>query len=182
MINMFMLLVGFIILIISWRAWKKTARAAVRDRLFSLRDEWRNHYVDNNLDMLDGTYANIRNLINDMLRYTKRMRMIGFLYFAANVSKEDVLESSSRIDASIDKCSAETKELAIRIRRQASESILLYMASTSLGFISAAVFMFVYMLPNKIFSAIKSGVRALVDIKPDTLEYVVSTENYSCAA
>lgn len=169
MIDLLLTLTGFIVLIVSWRAWKKTARATVRDRLFELRDEWRNHYVDRDLDMADGTYAEIRNLINCMLRYTKRMRMIGFIYFAANISDDDVRESASRIEASIEKANGPTRELALRIRRQASESVLLYMASTSLGFISAGLAMFAYMLPNRILSAIKAGIRSVIDVKPDML-------------
>lgn len=166
-------IVGFVALVFAWRAWKKTARGAVRDCLFSLRDEWRNHYVDCKLDMQDGAYADIRNLLNGMLRYTKRMRMMGFLYFAAHASSEEVASTSSRIDETIDRCDSDTRELAKRIRRKACEAILIYMAATSLGFISAAVFMFVYFLPNRIFSAIKTSIRSVFDVKPAMLEYAV---------
>ena len=166
-------LIAFVLLIVSWRCWKKTARACVRDRLFGLRDEWRNHYVENKLDMEDGAYAEIRELINNMLRYTKSMRMIGFIYFSAQVAEEDVQNSANRLEAAIDCCSPETKALVKRIRQQASESILLYMASTSLGFISAAICMFIYLLPNKILEALKTCVRSIVDIKPATLELAV---------
>lgn len=166
-------LIAFIMLIVSWRCWKKTARACVRDRLFELRDEWRNHYVENMLDMEDGAYAEIRSLLNGMLRYTKSMRMIGFIYFSSQISEEDVANSASKIDSLIGRCNSETQDLVKRIRRQASESILLYMASTSLGFISAVFVMFVYLLPDKIFEALKTCLRSVVDIKPATLELAV---------
>lgn len=169
MIDLLLIFVGFIALIVSWKAWKKTARAVVRDRLFELRDEWRNHYVDNNLDMLDGTYSDIRDLINGMLRYTKRMRMIGFIYFAAHISGDEVKKSTSRIDTSIGKVNGPTHDLACRIRQQASEAVLFYMASTSLGFLSAGVVMFVYLLPNRILSAVKSCIRSVIDVKPDMI-------------
>lgn len=173
MIEVLLTLVGVVALIVSWRAWKKTARGAVRDRLFELRDEWRNHYVRFGLDMQDGAYGEIRDLINCMLRYTKRMRMIGFIYFTSNVNSEDVEKSTLRIESALGKCDVKTKELAQRIRRQASEAILLYMASTSLGFISAAAFMFIYILPDKILSALKTCLRSLFDVKPNTIEYAV---------
>lgn len=166
-------LIAFVLLIVSWRCWKKTARACVRDQLFELRDEWRMHYVENGLDMEDCAYAQIRSLLNGMLRYTKSMRMTGFIYFSSQVAEEDVANSASKLDALIGRCNPETKELVKRIRRQASESILLYMASTSLGFISAAIVMFVYLLPDKIFEAIKTCVRSVVDVKPATLELAV---------
>jgi len=169
MLDLILFLVGCIVIIVSWGAWKKTARAVVRDRLFELRDEWRDHYVDNGLDMQDGTYSDIRDLINGLLRYTKRMRMIGFAYFAANISDDEVRKSASRIDASIEKVCGQTRDLALRIRQQASESVLLYMASTSLGFISAGVVMFAYLLPNRILSAIKTFLRSVINVKPDML-------------
>ena len=50
-------LVAFVILVFAWRCWKKTARGVVRDRIFDLRDELRNYYVENGLDMNDGAYA-----------------------------------------------------------------------------------------------------------------------------
>ena len=48
--EMFGILIAFIALIIAWKCWKKTARAMVRDKIFDLRDELRNHYVNNGLE------------------------------------------------------------------------------------------------------------------------------------
>lgn len=166
-------LLAFVVLVLAWRCWKKTARAFVRDRLFDLRDELRNHYVENGLDMNDGAYAKIRELINCQLRYAKDMRMIGYLYFSAHVSDEMVRTAASAFDETIRKCDAKTAELVARIRRQACEAILLYMAATSLGFISAAIVMFIYFLPAKIELAIKKCASSLFEFKPATLEYAV---------
>ena len=81
---------AFIALLIAWNRLKKVARAVVRDKLFALRDTLRQHYVANGLDMTDGTYGQIRGLLNNLLRYTKDMRMVGYLYFAAHVDQSDV--------------------------------------------------------------------------------------------
>lgn len=165
---------GFVVLCLAWRQWKISMRDIVRDRLFELRDEWRNHYVENGLDMTDGAYAEIRDLINCMLRYTKQMRMIGYIYFAAHVDSRDVEESASRIASALGACGRkDTRDLAAQIRQQASEAVLLYMASTSLGFISTAVCMFVYLLPDRALSALKSCARSVFDVKPNTLECAV---------
>lgn len=117
--------------------------------------------------MLDGTYSDIRDLINGMLRYTKRM--IGFIYFATHISSDEVKKSASHIDTSIGKVNGSTQDLACRIRQQAIEAVLLYMASTSLGLLSAGVVMLVYLLSNKILSAVKSCIRSVIDVKPDML-------------
>ena len=162
--------VAFISLIIVWRCWKKTARAMVRDRLFDLRDELRNHYVENGLDMNDGAYERTRERLNNLLRYTKAMRMIGFIYFSAHIDKEMVDKTAEEFDAAIKMCDSKTAALIERIRRQSCETILLYMAATSLGFISAAGLLFIYFLPAKIVDALKRCLRSLFDFKPATIE------------
>lgn len=163
-------LVAFMVLVIVWRCWKKTARAMVRDRLFDLRDELRNHYVENKLDMNDGAYERTRERLNNLLRYTKAMRMIGFIYFSAHIDKEIVDETAEEFDAAIKMCDSKTAALIERIRRQSCETILLYMAATSLGFISAAGLLFIYFLPAKIVDALKRCLRSLFDFKPATIE------------
>lgn len=165
------ILIAFIALVAAWRCWKKTARAAVRDRLFDLRDELRNHYVAAGLDMNDGVYEVIRGRINKLLLYTKGMRMIGYLYFSTHIDDNQVQAESEELEHNISKCDRNTEELIRRIRHQACETVLIYMAATSLGFISAAVIMLIYMLPTKIVHSIKRCIRSFIEIKPATLEY-----------
>lgn len=164
-------LVAFLVLVFAWRYWKKTARGAVRDRIFDLRDELRNHYVENHLDMEDGAYAKTRDRLNNLLRYTKDMRMIGYLYFSCHVDGEMVDAAAVEFDALIQKCDSKTAALITEIRRQSCEAILLYMAATSLGFISATILMVVYALPTKIVNAFKKCLRSVLEFKPATLEY-----------
>ncbi len=163
-------LIAFIVLVFAWRCWKKTARAMVRDRLFDLRDELRNYYVDNGIDMNDGAYAKTRERLNNLLRYTKDMRMIGYIYFSAHVEKGMVDATAAEFDAVIQKCDSKTAELIRRIRRQSCEMILLYMAATSLGFISAVTLLFICFLPSRIIEALKRCLRSVFDLKPATLE------------
>lgn len=165
------ILIAFVTLVAAWRCWKKTARAAVRDRLFDLRDELRNHYVEVGLDMNDGVYELIRGRINKLLRYTKDMRMIGYLYFSTHIDNAQVQAESEELEHNISKCDHDTAELIRRIRHQACETVLLYMAATSLGFISAVIIMLVYLLPSKIARSIKRCIRSFIEIKPETLEY-----------
>ena len=163
-------LLAYVVLVFAWRCWKKTARGAVRDRLFDLRDELRNHYVENGLDMEDGVYARTRDRLNKLLRYTKDMRMIGYIYFSAQVDKEMVETTAAEFEAVIQECDSETAKMIHRIRRQSCEAILLYMAATSLGFISAVILMFMCFLPSKIIDALKRCLRSVFDLKPATLE------------
>lgn len=168
-------LVAFIVLVFAWRCWKKTARAMVRDRIFDLRDELRNHYVDNGLDMNDGAYARTRDLLNCQLRFAKDMRMIGYIYFSAKIDKRMVDAAAAEYDSVVQKCDEQTANLIKKIRHQSCETILMYMAATSLGFISASLIMFIhfliYFLPARISDALKRSMRSLFDFKPATLEY-----------
>lgn len=169
--EMFGILIAFIALIIAWKCWKKTARAMVRDKIFDLRDELRNHYVNNGLDMNDGAYEKARERLNNLLRYTKEMRMIGFIYFSSKVDKETITATSDEFDTLIKKCDRPTADLIEKIRRQSCEAILLYMAATSLGFISAAFLLLIYALPEKIGNALKACAKSVFEFKPATLEY-----------
>lgn len=165
-------LLAFTALLVAWKCWKKTARAAVRDRLFDLRDELRAHYVRNNLDMTDGVYGKTRELLNKMLLYAKSMRMMGYIVFASQIDRSVVEAAAADFDESIKKCDDATAKLIKRIRRQACEAILVYMAATSLGFISASIVTVLSLLPAKTISALKRCVHTLVEFKPATLEYV----------
>lgn len=166
-------LLAFIALLAAWRCWKKTARAAVRDRLFELRDELRDHYVRNGLDMTDGTYGRVRDLLNNMLRYTKGMRMMGYLYFATHVDRETVEAAAAEFEASIQKHDADTIRLITRIRHRACSAVFLYMGETSLGFLSASAVVIAAILPKKILSVLKRCLKTVIEIKSDTLEYAV---------
>ena len=163
-------LVAFVVCVAAWRCWKKTARAVVRDRLFDLRDELREHYARNGLDMGDGAYAKMRGLLNSLLRYTKDMRMVGYLYFSTHVDPETVKAVSKDFDDALGYCDPATAALVKKIRRQASEAIFLYMAATSLGFISAVVIMALSMLPARMAVAIRKCARTLFEFQPATLE------------
>ena len=83
---------------------------------------------------------------------------------------EMVDATAAEFDAVIQKCDSKTAELIRKVRRQSCETILLYMAATSLGFISAAVLLLIYFLPAKIIDALKQSLRSIIDLKPATLE------------
>jgi len=161
--------IALLLLLLAWRNWKATARDAVRDTIIDLRDEWRNYYVDNNFDMRDGCYADMRDLLNGMLRYTKRMRMIGYFYFAVKIDKAVVENFQNRQQTILANVEPQIADKAKLIRRKASEAILAYMAATSLGFISAVVLMTIYLLPSKIINWLKSGVKSVFALRTETL-------------
>ncbi len=167
-------LLAFIALLVAWRQWKKTARAAVRDYLFNLRDELREHYVANGLDMTDGAYGEIRESINNLLRYTKDMRMVGFLYFAAHADRAALDTVAAEFEESIKNCDEATKKLIKRTRRKACDIVLAYMATTSIGFISAMLVMLAYLLPKKILTRVKRCLNNLFVFKPATLVYAAT--------
>lgn len=162
-------LLAFIALLVAWKYWKKTARAAVRDYLFNLRDELREHYVANGLEMTDGAYGTVRGSLNDLLRYTKDMRMVGFLYFVSHADRDAINASAADFEEAIKNCDEATKKLLKRIRRKACDAILAYMAATSVGFLSATVVMLAYLLPKKILSTGKRFLGNLVVFRPATV-------------
>lgn len=163
-------LLAFLALLVAWKCWKKTARATVRDRLFVLRDELRNHYTANGLDMTDGVYKKTRTFLNRLIRYTKSMRMIGYLYFASHVDRATLKATDEDFEASLQNCDVATERLIRRIRRQACASVFLYMGATSIGFLSAGVIIGISLLPAKSIVAIKRCLNSLIEVRPATLE------------
>ena len=112
-----------------------------------------------------------RERLNNLLRYTKDMRMIGYLYFSSHIDGEMVDAATYEFDSIVQQCDNDTAALIARIRRQACEVIFLYMAATSLGFISAAILVVVSALPQKVLNALKQSIRSVFEFKPSTIEY-----------
>jgi hypothetical protein len=64
------------------REWKRTQRDFYRNELFSLRDDLREYFYVNNLDMNSRIYKNTRDLINSHLRF---MDFFSFAHIQINM-------------------------------------------------------------------------------------------------
>ena len=149
-----------------WKCLKATLRDSLRDTLFDLRDEWRNFYVDNRLDMRDGAYEALRDMLNSQIRNTQELRFIGFVYFLTHIDPDLQQSISRKKDDCFSKCDAKTAEKVKWIRKSSSNAILYYIAMTSLGFISC----FVLLIPRQVITRMKIAIVKLVRINEGAVE------------
>ena len=85
MATLISILISFTLLTIAWHCWKITLRDWVRDRLFDLRDEWRTYWVATGRDMNAKTYKDVRDYLNNYLRYTNDLRFVTLFYLCVKI-------------------------------------------------------------------------------------------------
>ena len=132
MTSMFLAFVTLIVLRLAWGAWKSTLRDIVRDRLFDLRDEWREFFVKNGLSMELPEYARVRDFLNHYLRYSCRLRLVGLLYTARFAPSRLLADTASKIDEDLYSSNPMVAKEIARIRREAVRAVQEYMVLTSL--------------------------------------------------
>lgn len=132
MTALFLTFLGLFILRVVWGAWKSTCRDVARDRLFDLRDEWREFFVANGLSMELPEYAKVRGMVNDYLRYTARFRLVGLLFTAFVVPREVCFEAAAKADEEFRTSNPRIAMEIARIRHRAVSAIQEYMLVTSI--------------------------------------------------
>ena len=132
MTALFLTFVALIALRIAWGAWKSTCRDVARDRLFDLRDEWREFFISNGLSMELPEYAKVRGMINDYLRYTARFRLVGLLFAALVVPRELCIAAAVEADEEFQSSNQRIAMEIARIRRRSVSAIQEYMICTSI--------------------------------------------------
>lgn len=74
------LLIGLVALFAAWGSWKDVNAEITRDMLFDLRDEWRVFWSETGRSFDEPIYGQVRERLNQHLRYTKTFRFVGLLY------------------------------------------------------------------------------------------------------
>lgn len=169
MTAMFLTFVGLIALRIAWGAWKSTCRDVARDRLFDLRDEWREFFVANGLSMELPEYAKVRGMINDYIRYTARFRLFGLLFTALVVPREVCFETAARTDEEFRSSNPRVAMEIARIRHRAVSAIQVYMLRTSIlvfPFLAIAFCVAMVAGAGELIGRVRAQAKRLVDDFP----------------
>ena len=139
-------LLAFLSVCFMWRMWKSTMREVLRDKLIDLRDEWRNYYVEHALDMTDGRYAAVRDLLNGMLYGSSSLRFVGFWYYVTHIDTQTSNFAAKMSAKLVDGATAEMRQKIASIRMRACLAVLVYVATTSIGIL--------FYVPYKITGAV----------------------------
>lgn len=181
MTALFLTFVGLLILRVAWGAWKSTCRDVARDKLFDLRDEWREFFVSNGLSMELPEYAKVRGMINDYLRYTARFRLVGLVYTAFAAPRELYIEAAERIEEEFRSPDAKIAAQINRIRAKAVSAVQEYMLCTSMllfPVFAIALCVGVFVGTGKLIARAKSFLKQLADdsryLSPGMIEMSVA--------
>ena len=121
------------VLFAAWRLWKRVVRDMVRDSLFDLRDNWRDHWVMENKDLANPFYGYVRNQINGYLRYTAQWRVLDTWYIVRHIDKivPVAKEYSARKMPEPAAPDSDASKLAAKIRTDSIQAMRAYMMLTS---------------------------------------------------
>lgn len=167
--TLLMTLVGFVAMCFIWRIWKATMREVLRDKLIDLRDEWRDYYVKHSLDMTDGKYSAIRDVLNDMLYGSASLRFVGFWYYMSHIDNETAAHVAAMSNKLLEDASDETRKMVLNIRMRASIAVLIYIATTSIGVFFYVPYKIIDGLSNVCTGKIITCLRNLFTINEDSV-------------
>lgn len=155
---------------LGWRMWRNAMREILRDRLIDLRDEWREHFAGGGLDMAAPAYGMVRGMLNGQLLHTGRLRIGGFLYAASRVDAGMRARCSERYAAALAGCGGETRRKAESIRSRASNAVLLYVASSSCGFVLCLGYLAARLVSRPLARTVSRGFRNVFRIDDTVVE------------
>jgi len=126
--------VGILLLLLAWRAWKKTVLDDTRDRLFDLRDGAREWFLVKGYGLNHPMYRQLRDLLNAQLRFTEHIRFIGLVFFSWRVPAKTVEVWHRQFDGKFGTADRELQLYIQQTRRLAIRSMQRYMIKTSTVF------------------------------------------------
>lgn len=144
-----------------WKfVWQKTLLDYTRDKLFDLRDELRQWFIDNGYNLDHQAYNELRSIINSHLRHTERATMTSYITFIYISKKYKDYNKGINVEADkiFDGASEELCKFIRKVRNDASSIILTHMifrsAFLSFLIIIIGIVMFCWMIIKKIINKI----------------------------
>ncbi len=133
---------SLLVLLGAWACWVKVSLDDCRDQLFDLREEMRSYFLERDL-LSSALYAETRNLLNAMIRYTEQVSWVGLMVRSHRHPGED---KQIALDALLAKADSETAAKIQVWRKSAASAILIFLIeinpialATALGYASVEV-------------------------------------------
>jgi hypothetical protein len=146
-----------------------------RDKLFDLREEVREYYLNNSIPLGDNTYIQLRNLINSHLRFTEEMSLIKCSLFMAQVEKNVDLKKDihKAIKSQFHTKNKDLDTYIKTIRKRAADILLKYMIFSSPLIIISIILITIVYIPQFIIQIITSKIKiGLSHTKDDIKAYI----------
>jgi len=153
--------------------WKRSVLEEAIDRLFFIRDDFRNYYVKNGITPDTNGYRNMRDLLNGFIKFVDEISIYTILYMKFILRNEEKLKETISLKDSdfVDENVGE--EYIFQIRENALNVISLYL-------IKSTIFLY---LPYKVlkllggFKEAKEKFKDSLDLNPDgSIEKIIKKE------
>ncbi len=131
--TVFLFGIGLLALIEAYKRYRATMLDEYRDKLFDLREEYRDYYLKHGLDMNSSHYSMMRKLLNAHIRYLEETRLTSLAYFSRRlaVRKVDVQHLAQQLEESFNTGDATNDDFSASIRLAAVRVTQKYMIRTS---------------------------------------------------
>lgn len=114
---------SLLVFLAAWTFWVKTSLDDCRDQLFDLREEIRAYFQDRD-QLSSALYADTRNLLNAMIRYTEQVSWIGLL---VRSHRHPEHEDKLSLDCLLTKADPETAQKIQTWRKSAASAVLIFL-------------------------------------------------------
>lgn len=127
----------FLLLFVLPKAWETTVLGSVRDELFDLREDLRQHFIDTGRPLDHPLYINLRSLLNSYIRFLEINSIwwvIGFQR-SKHQNPDDLAILNEEIENLYKTKHEDLKELTAKTRKKSVELVQTYMVTSSLWFL-----------------------------------------------
>ncbi len=188
MINTILFGINIILSILIWKLiLKPSILDYFRDKLFDLREETRAYYIVNDIPLSDSSYKNLRELLNNYLRFTENMSLVGIIFLAKKIHKNrEIYEYITKeVDSKFKFQDEQLDIIAKKVREKSSSIVLNYMVFSSpilislfISIIPVSIFL---MLAKKTLNELTCKVEvisvALIEISKIVTSYIITKDN-----
>ena len=155
-----LLIFGFSLLglLFLWKyIWQKTLLDETRDRLFCLREEVRQWFIDEGYDLSHPIYQSLRATINQHLRHTESITVISYLSFCISIEKNPRYDKylSNNISKMFTTDDEKLKIFISKTRKKASDILIVHMGLRSLFITSLVAIMIIAKIIRYLFENIR---------------------------
>lgn len=121
------------VLLLVWHLWKDAMRERLCQKIDSIREEWRDFFIANELPLDSKVYPEFRDSIIALSDNAKELRFCGFLHFLWFVSDKQKQAVEREIEKRLSSINIQARNKIEELQKRTAIQILAYFLSTSFG-------------------------------------------------
>lgn len=167
------------VLLLAWHFWKDAMRERLSQKIDSIREEWRDFFIANNLSLDSKVYSEFRDSLIALSDNAKDLRFCGFLHFLWCVSDKRKQSVEREIEKKLSSINIQARDKIEELQKRTAIQILAYFLSTSFGPVFLIVCNVAHLLYKivRVFSAslaeeVREIILNVIDARERTSSYV----------